>query len=106
MAERRPPETPRGRGRVPPWEDAGSPSRGRFKAIRRSLAFGAMSQPRLSAPSGARAGRGLETVTRWVLAHKGLVAIFWIVLTVAGFYGSSKVTDQLDEQFSMPSSPA
>ncbi|HZO05582.1 MAG TPA: MMPL family transporter [Solirubrobacterales bacterium] len=65
-----------------------------------------MSQPRLSAPSGARTGRGLETVTRWVLAHKGLVAIFWIVLTVAGFYGSSKVTDRLDEQFSMPSSPA
>lgn len=64
------------------------------------------SQPRLSAPSGARAGRGLETVTRWVLAHKGMVAIFWIVLTLAGFYGSSKVSDQLDEQFSMPSSPA
>ncbi len=65
-----------------------------------------MSQLRTPAPSGVRAGRGLETVTRWVLAHKGLVAIFWIVLTVAGFYGSSKVTDQLDEQFSMPSSPA
>src|SRR5690242_19071702 len=65
-----------------------------------------MSQPRLSAPSGTRAGRGLETVTRWVLAHKALVTIFWIVLTLAGFYGSSKVSDQLDEQFSMPASPA
>jgi RND superfamily putative drug exporter len=64
------------------------------------------SQQRLSAPSGARTGRGLETVTRWVLAHKAVVAIFWIVLTVVGFYGSAKVTDRLDEQFSMPSSPA
>ena len=65
-----------------------------------------MGKPRIAAPSGARAGRGLEAVTRWVLAHKALVAGFWIVLTLAGFYGSSKVSSQLDEQFSMPSSEA
>jgi RND superfamily putative drug exporter len=65
-----------------------------------------MSQPRIAAPSGARAGRGLEALTRWVLAHKALVAGLWIALTVVGFYGSAKVTDQLDEQFSTPSSPA
>ena len=65
-----------------------------------------MSQPRIVAPSGARAGRGLEALTRWVLAHKGSVAVLWIVLTVAGFYGSSQVTDRLGEEFSMPSSDA
>lgn len=106
MAGHRPTKPPHGRRRILPWEDAGSPPGGRFKAIRPGLAFSAMSQPRIAAPSGARAGRGLETVTRWILAHKGLVAIFWIVLTLAGFYGSTKVTDQLNEQFTTPSSPA
>jgi RND superfamily putative drug exporter len=65
-----------------------------------------MSQPRIAAQSGARGGRGLEAMTRWVLAHKALVATFWVLLTLAGFYGSFKVTDQLDEQFRMPSSDA
>ena len=65
-----------------------------------------MSRPRIAATSGARAGRGLETVTRWVLAHKGPVAAFWIVLTLVGFQGASKVVDRLDAQFSMPSSDA
>ncbi|HYG96281.1 MAG TPA: MMPL family transporter, partial [Solirubrobacterales bacterium] len=64
-----------------------------------------MNEPRTSPLPGAR-GRGLETVTRWVLAHKGLVAVFWVALTVAGFFGSSQVTDALEEQFSMPSSSA
>lgn len=48
----------------------------------------------------------IESLTRWVLSHKLLVATFWIALTLAGFYGSSQVTDALEEQFSMPSSPA
>ncbi len=45
-------------------------------------------------------------MTRWILAHKGLVAAFWIALALAGFYGASKVADRLDSQFSMPSSEA
>src|SRR5918996_929168 len=56
--------------------------------------------------SGDRAGRGLEALTRWVLAHKRSVAAFWIVLTIAGMFGASRVADSLDDQFSMPSSEA
>lgn len=55
---------------------------------------------------GGRAGRGLEALTNWVLAHKRAVAAFWIVLTIAGFWGAGQVTDALDDQFSMPSSEA
>ncbi|HST68035.1 MAG TPA: MMPL family transporter [Solirubrobacterales bacterium] len=47
-----------------------------------------------------------ESLTRWILSHKSLVALFWVALTFAGFFGSSQVTDALDEQFSMPSSSA
>ena len=56
--------------------------------------------------SGGRAGRGLEASTRWALAHKRAVAGFWIVLTIAGFWGASQVTDELEDQFSMPASEA
>jgi putative drug exporter of the RND superfamily len=59
-----------------------------------------------STPSGGSARRGLEAVTNWVLAHKRTVAIAWIVLTVAGFYGAGQVTDALEDQFSMPDSKA
>jgi RND superfamily putative drug exporter len=45
-------------------------------------------------------------LTRWVLAHKRAVTAFWIVLTVAGMFGASRVTDALESQFSMPSSQA
>jgi putative drug exporter of the RND superfamily len=49
---------------------------------------------------------GLEALTRWVLAHKRAVAAFWIVLTIAGLYGSTKVVDALDDQVSMPDGKA
>jgi putative drug exporter of the RND superfamily len=61
------------------------------------------STPAYSKP---RAGRGLQTLTRWVLAHKRTVAALWIVLTIAGFWGATRVTDALDDQFSMPDSKA
>jgi len=48
----------------------------------------------------------MRVVTNFVLAHKRSVAAFWIVLTIAGMFGASRVTDQLDDQFSMPSSEA
>jgi RND superfamily putative drug exporter len=48
----------------------------------------------------------LNHLTRFILAHKRAVAAFWILLTFAGFYGASQVTDALDDQFSMPSSKA
>jgi putative drug exporter of the RND superfamily len=48
----------------------------------------------------------MRKLTDFVLAHKRAVAAFWIVLTIAGMFGASRVTDQLDDQFSMPSSEA
>jgi putative drug exporter of the RND superfamily len=48
----------------------------------------------------------MRKLTDFVLAHKRAVLAFWIVLTIAGMFGASRVTDQLDDQFSMPSSEA
>src|SRR5918994_5878381 len=48
----------------------------------------------------------MRKLTNFVLAHKRVVATFWIVLTIAGMFGASRVTDRLDDQFSMPSSEA
>jgi RND superfamily putative drug exporter len=48
----------------------------------------------------------MNTLSRWVLAHKRVVAGFWILLTIAGFWGAGRVTDALDDQFSMPESEA
>jgi RND superfamily putative drug exporter len=48
----------------------------------------------------------MRKLTDFVLAHKRSVAAFWIVLTIAGMFGASRVTDRLDDQFSMPSSEA
>jgi putative drug exporter of the RND superfamily len=65
-----------------------------------------MTDQRAHTAAGDRAGRGLEALTRWVLAHKRSVGAFWIVLTIAGMFGASRVADALDDQFSMPSSEA
>ncbi|MDA0184966.1 MMPL family transporter [Solirubrobacter phytolaccae] len=58
----------------------------------------------ISPPPIDRTGRWLASLTQWVLAHKRLVAVAWLVLTLAGFYGSAKVTGALDENFTMPNS--
>ena len=53
----------------------------------------------ISAPPSAqpadRTGRWLAGLTRWVLAHKRLVAVGWLVLSLIGFYGAAKVTDAM-----------
>jgi putative drug exporter of the RND superfamily len=51
-----------------------------------------------------RTGRWLTSLTQWVLAHKRLVAVGWLALTLAGFYGATQVTGALDEDFTMPDS--
>jgi RND superfamily putative drug exporter len=48
----------------------------------------------------------MTKLTNWVLAHKRTVAAFWVLLTIAGFWGAGRVTDALDDQFSMPDSEA
>jgi putative drug exporter of the RND superfamily len=53
-----------------------------------------------------RAGRWLAGLTRWVLAHKRVVVIVWVALTLAGLYSAPQVTDALNEDFTMPESAA
>jgi RND superfamily putative drug exporter len=57
-------------------------------------------------PPADRAGRRLAGLTRWVLAHKRVVVTVWVALTLAGLYSATRVTDALDQDFSMPESAA
>lgn len=58
----------------------------------------------ISPPPIDRTGRWLASLTQWVLAHKRLVAVGWLALTLVGFYGATQVTGALDENFTMPNS--
>jgi putative drug exporter of the RND superfamily len=44
----------------------------------------------------------LASLTRWVLAHKRIVVVSWIVLTIAGIAASGPATDNLEPEFSVP----
>ncbi|HEY7150368.1 MAG TPA: MMPL family transporter [Solirubrobacterales bacterium] len=44
----------------------------------------------------------MSSLTRWVLAHKRLVVVGWIVLTVAGIAAAGPATDRLTQKFSVP----
>ncbi len=44
----------------------------------------------------------MSALTRWVLAHKRIVVIFWIVATIAGMMAAGPATDALDQKFSVP----
>jgi RND superfamily putative drug exporter len=44
----------------------------------------------------------METFTRWILAHRRLVAGFWILLTVAGIATAGAATKAMDQKFSVP----
>ena len=44
----------------------------------------------------------LAPLTRWVLAHKRLVAGFWIVVTVAAFARVKPAGDALSQEFTVP----
>ncbi|MHB8241918.1 MAG: MMPL family transporter [Solirubrobacteraceae bacterium] len=41
-------------------------------------------------------------LTRWVLAHKRIVVIFWVVLTVVGMLSAGSATKALKQKFSVP----
>ena len=40
--------------------------------------------------------------TRWILHHKLLVALFWLIVTVVGILTVSRATGALSKQFSSP----
>jgi putative drug exporter of the RND superfamily len=44
----------------------------------------------------------LASLTRWVLAHKRIVAVSWIVLTVAGMAAAGPASEALEPEFSVP----
>src|SRR3989440_6084000 len=44
----------------------------------------------------------MASLTRWVLAHKRTVVVFWIVATVAGIAASGPASDALTQKFSVP----
>ena len=44
----------------------------------------------------------MSSLTRWVLAHKRIVVVFWIVLTIAGIMAAGPATKALDQKFSVP----
>jgi putative drug exporter of the RND superfamily len=44
----------------------------------------------------------VSSITRWVLAHKRTVTIFWLALTLVGIASANKATQALDQKFSVP----
>jgi RND superfamily putative drug exporter len=44
----------------------------------------------------------IERITRWVLAHKRLVAISWVLLTLVGVGAAGPASSALDQRFSVP----
>jgi RND superfamily putative drug exporter len=44
----------------------------------------------------------MSSLTRWVLAHKRIVVVSWLVLTIAGIAAAGPATDALEPEFSVP----
>src|SRR5947208_13165218 len=44
----------------------------------------------------------MARLTRWVLAHKRVVTIAWIALTIAGIAASGPASKALDQKFGVP----
>jgi putative drug exporter of the RND superfamily len=44
----------------------------------------------------------VAAITRWVLAHKRIVVLFWVVLTVVGIATVNSATKAMDQKFSVP----
>jgi RND superfamily putative drug exporter len=44
----------------------------------------------------------MAALTRWVLSHKRIVVIFWVVLTVVGMASAGSATKALKQKFSVP----
>jgi len=57
-----------------------------------------------TAHSKPRPASLLDRLTNWVLAHKRIVVGFWIVLTLAGFFASGRVSNALNTDFAIPDS--
>src|SRR5436309_2954779 len=47
-------------------------------------------------------GKHVAPITRWVLAHKRIVTVFWVALTLVGIASASSATKAMDQKFSVP----
>src|ERR1700684_2949586 len=53
-------------------------------------------------PNEATEGTHMASLTRWVLAHKRIVVIFWVALTFVGMASSGTASKALKQKFSVP----
>src|ERR1700716_2240580 len=44
----------------------------------------------------------MASLTRWVLAHKRIVILFWVVITLIGMASAGSATKALKQKFSVP----
>jgi putative drug exporter of the RND superfamily len=44
----------------------------------------------------------MSSLTRWVLAHKRIVVVFWVAMTIVGVATVSKAVNAMDQKFSVP----
>src|SRR5260370_17187136 len=44
----------------------------------------------------------MAPLTRWVLAHKRFVVVFWVLLTLVGVASAGSATKALKQKFSVP----
>src|ERR1700733_13238598 len=47
-------------------------------------------------------GAPMAPLTRWVLAHKRIVVIFWVIVTLVGIASAGSATKALKQKFSVP----
>src|SRR4051812_27562884 len=47
----------------------------------------------------------MERLARFVLRHRRLVMLFWLLMFLAGGYSASQVGDRLNVDFSLPGQP-
>src|SRR3954451_3185377 len=48
----------------------------------------------------------MSSLTRWVLAHKRIVVVSWVVLLIAGIVAAGAASDALKQEFSVPGKEA
>lgn len=44
----------------------------------------------------------MERIARWILRHRLVVVLFWVVVTAAGFVASANLSSSLSQEFSVP----
>ena len=73
-----------------------------FRAGNRTPNYSPSSAPAPSATREFPDGRGLARLTRFVLAHRRLVAAFWLIVTAVGIASVGSATKALSTEYSVP----